>query len=280
MKKTEEKKETVKETVETDAQESETVDETDKVEEADEVDTENKTSDAETETSDDEDDKEDKQKKSKEKDTIVLVHKTIKLVTIMIAILIFAAAFLGFYLMSREGVIGLIRQLLIPIALGAFGYAIVFLFLNFLAGRMKKGHRGLYILREIVQYVVIILIGYAILNPVKDLIHGADTLEVNIVSRTLDAKEAGILLSSNGNEWIDSKYHMTITIYGKMGAEDEIYKFPVDLDTYNYFRDNQDSLYFEIEYYKNTNILKSCKDITDEVLNELFGGLFEEQNAE
>lgn len=215
-----------------------------------------------------------------EKEKTVLVHKQVKLVSVIIGILLFVAAFAGAYLMSREGIVGLLRLILIPIVLGAFGYAVLYLIFNFLAGRIKKGHRTLYILLEIAQYAVIIFIGYSILNPVKDLVHGAEPLEVNIVSKTLSSNEAGIKLSSSGNGWIDSKYHMTITKYGKFGAEDEIYEFPVDLDTYNYFRDHQDSLYFEMEYYKNTNTLKSCSDVTDEVLNEMFGTFLNENETE
>ena len=221
-----------------------------------------------------------KEKKKEKKERAVFVHKKIKPALVIVGILVFAAVFLECFLMSREGVTGLLRQLLIPIALGAFVYTVVFLFLNLLAGHMKRGHRVFYILSEIFSYVVIIFIGYSVLNPVKDLMFGPKKLEVNILSEDWSTHDAGLRLTSNGKDWKDSKYHMTVTIYGKRGAEDEVYQFPVDMETYNYFRDNPSVLYLELEYYENTNTMKSCTDNTDNVLRDIFGDYLDDQDEE
>ncbi len=214
-----------------------------------------------------ESEKESKKESGKEK--LVLEYKKIKPIWYIVWLIMLAGIIVFQFIVSKEGTVGLVRKLVLPILAGFFGYMLIYAVLNLLAKKMKKGLRGLYIVSQILLYIVVIFIGYSILNPIKDIVKGPEKVEIEVY-HIADTEYQGSLLITSNNNGLDGQYRLNITI--KDNSNETVYDFPIDKKTYHYFKENQNQIgwCFDLSYYKNTNVLIEFEDTTDEKLREFF----------
>ena len=197
--------------------------------------------------------------------------KKFKLVPFIIVLGISGAATIVLWLLSVQGFVGLIRRLVMPITAGVFACVLVCGICS-LIGKKINSPVITSVISQIFVFAVVVGMGYFLLDPVRDIIHGATTEELYRIDYLTDEETGTISLDKNGNI-INGKYQLKITIYATDDESEKNYTFSVDKSLYEEFKNGEyAAIIFSVSYYENSNILKSFDDETEELISSLLEG--------
>lgn len=212
-----------------------------------------------------------------------LEYKKIKPIWYVVWVVMAIAIVADFMYMPRENILGLIRLILLPLLTGLWSYMLVYDIFNLISKHMKKGLAFLYAFSQVVLYIVVICMGYMLLEPAKDIIKGSKKMEISRYSFDTSSEADEVKFTSNNNP-IPSKYHIVIT--KGSGENAEKYDLAVDRSTYDEYKNKAkdettvSGVYFELEYYQHTNVVKKFVDVTDEKLSDIFEDYIGDKSSE
>lgn len=190
----------------------------------------------------------------------------------IVTLAVTAAATVVFWLLSVQGLTGLIRRLVMPVTAGIFLCVLVYGVFKIAGSKVNK-KVVLGAISQVMIFVIVVGMGYFLLDPLRDLIQGAKTEEgLYRIDYLTDEETGSISLDQNGNI-IYGKYRLNITIYATENTPEKNYTFYVDKSLYDKFKNGEyNAIIFNISYYKNSNILISFDDMTDELISSLLNG--------
>lgn len=190
----------------------------------------------------------------------------------IVTLAVTAVATVVLCLLSVQGLTGLIRRLAMPVTAGIFLCVLVYGVFKITGSKAKKGAVWS-IVSQVLIFVIVVGMGYFLLDPIRDLVQGASTEEgLYRIDFLTDEETGSISLDQNGNI-ICGKYRLNITIYATESSPEKNYTFYVDKSLYDKFKNGEyNAIIFNISYYKNSNILISFDDMTDELISSLLNG--------